>query len=350
MESTARTATGMMGSRTTPSTPLPDSKATTQQSHVVSGTCYIGDSFETVLNPAVGWQDVKYVRAAGMRIAKIDSAGVHYLHKNHLGSTAIVTGDDGNVEESLHYMPYGSMREGIETGVTDFKFTDQELDRETNLYNYNARLYDPALGRFISPDPMIPDFYDPQQLNRYAYVRNNPLKYTDPDGHEIVDSNWEVHLPEPQPNMGFTPEVNEALFNSISPYGPGIYGGTANTALSAAQKGGIGIFGLTQSIGSFLIGYVAGVAFEAIMQCQKFSEKTKVERIKRIKSRMGKPRSAINDPLGIVGVGIDFGIDNSRDDNLSIKNKADDSLDKKKNATDNSNSNNHGKNEIDEEK
>ena len=66
-------------------------------------------------------------------------------------------------------------------------YTDQELDKETGLYNYNARLYDPAVGIFISPDNIVPDVYDPQSLNRFAYARNNPLKYIDPTGHWYND-------------------------------------------------------------------------------------------------------------------------------------------------------------------
>ena len=62
-------------------------------------------------------------------------------------------------------------------------FTDQEFDVETGLYNYNARLYDPVIGRFISPDSIVQAPFDPQTLNRYSYVRNNPLIYTDPSGH-----------------------------------------------------------------------------------------------------------------------------------------------------------------------
>ena len=62
-------------------------------------------------------------------------------------------------------------------------YTDQELDTETGLYNYDARLYDPLIGRFISPDSIVPRPYDPQSLNRYSYCRNNPLIYTDPTGH-----------------------------------------------------------------------------------------------------------------------------------------------------------------------
>ncbi len=57
-------------------------------------------------------------------------------------------------------------------------------------------MYDPVLARFISPDPIIPDLCDPQMLNRYAYARNNPLKYTDPNGHTIKDPQNEVTLPD----------------------------------------------------------------------------------------------------------------------------------------------------------
>jgi RHS repeat-associated protein len=62
------------------------------------------------------------------------------------------------------------------------KFTGQEEDSETGLYNYGARYYDPAVGRFISADSIVPDYTNPQSLNRYSYVLNNPLNYTDPTG------------------------------------------------------------------------------------------------------------------------------------------------------------------------
>lgn len=55
------------------------------------------------------------------------------------------------------------------------------------LYNYGARLYDPEVGRFITPDSIAPDYRNPQSLNRYAYVLNNPMRYVDPTGHEEED-------------------------------------------------------------------------------------------------------------------------------------------------------------------
>lgn len=63
------------------------------------------------------------------------------------------------------------------------KFTGKELDPETGLYYYGGRYYDPEISRFISPDPFVPSAGNPQSLNRYSYVLNNPQGYIDPSGH-----------------------------------------------------------------------------------------------------------------------------------------------------------------------
>ncbi len=83
----------------------------------------------------------------------------------------------------MEYLPFGA--EGYHWGSTIayHRYTDQEWDAETGLYNYNARLYDHIVGRFITPDSIVQSPFDPQTLNRYAYVRNNPLIFVDPSGH-----------------------------------------------------------------------------------------------------------------------------------------------------------------------
>jgi RHS repeat-associated protein len=70
----------------------------------------------------------------------------------------------------------------VQHAVWDYKFTGKERDSESGLDNFEARYLGSSLGRFMSPDPMGGDTKDPQSLNRYAYVRNNPLKLTDPTG------------------------------------------------------------------------------------------------------------------------------------------------------------------------
>jgi hypothetical protein len=58
---------------------------------------------------------------------------------------------------------------------------------------FDARYYDATIGRFTQPDSIIPNIYNPQYLNRYSYVRNNPVRYTDPTGHR--DECGEPELP-----------------------------------------------------------------------------------------------------------------------------------------------------------
>jgi RHS repeat-associated protein len=81
-------------------------------------------------------------------------------------------------------MPFGSLSAQEGTANVAHKFTGQRFDASTGLYFYNARYYDPELGRFISPDVIISNVRDPQEFNRYSYVRNNPVNFTDPSGHK----------------------------------------------------------------------------------------------------------------------------------------------------------------------
>jgi RHS repeat-associated protein len=78
---------------------------------------------------------------------------------------------------------------------------------EYHLYNYNARLYDPVVGRFITPDTIVSDPYNPQSLNRYAYCLNNPLIYTDPTGHYFWESfiNWFIQQFQQEAQKNDTP-------------------------------------------------------------------------------------------------------------------------------------------------
>jgi len=85
----------------------------------------------------------------------------------------------------VRYLPYGGIRVQVGEMPTALGFTGQRLDAGVGLLYYRARYYDPVLGRFIQPDTVLPDPSDPQGLNRYGYVRNNPLRFTDPTGHCI---------------------------------------------------------------------------------------------------------------------------------------------------------------------
>jgi RHS repeat-associated protein len=81
------------------------------------------------------------------------------------------------------YLPYGEERWGTGVLPTDFGYTGQRSEG-FGLYDYNARYYSPGLGRFVSADTIVPEPANPQNFNRYAYGLNNPLRYTDPSGHQ----------------------------------------------------------------------------------------------------------------------------------------------------------------------
>jgi RHS repeat-associated protein len=112
-------------------------------------------------------------------VAQRKGTTLSYIHQDHLTGTSVTSDSSGASTGTIKYFPFGSTRSG--SVCTAKKFTGQRLD-ETGLYYYGARYYDPEIGRFISTDTIVPSPANPQALNRYSYVLNNPLKYNDPTG------------------------------------------------------------------------------------------------------------------------------------------------------------------------
>ena len=90
----------------------------------------------------------------------------------------------------LRYTPWGKERWASNATPTEYQYTSQRNDSTLGLYDYNARYYDPAIGRFISADTIVPDSTSPQSLNRFSYVQNSPLRYIDPSGHDPLGEQW----------------------------------------------------------------------------------------------------------------------------------------------------------------
>lgn len=109
--------------------------------------------------------------------------GIHYFYvKNHLGSNVMTVNRNGSIVQHNHYYPFG-LRMGISNnqGLQPYKYTGKELDMEHGLmlYDYGARQYDPAMGRFLTIDPMAERYY---AVSPYVYCNNNPIRYIDPTG------------------------------------------------------------------------------------------------------------------------------------------------------------------------
>ncbi|MBD3388145.1 MAG: hypothetical protein GF414_04310 [Candidatus Altiarchaeales archaeon] len=100
-----------------------------------------------------------------------------------LGSTSLVVDDTGAEVARQLYTPYGEVRYGADSLPTDFGYTGQRENSYTQLVHMGARWYNPRLGRWLSADTIVPGPTNPQSFNRYSYVYNSPLGYTDSSGH-----------------------------------------------------------------------------------------------------------------------------------------------------------------------
>ncbi|MFA6454342.1 MAG: RHS repeat-associated core domain-containing protein, partial [Patescibacteria group bacterium] len=135
------------------------------------------------------------------------ATSTYYIHTDHLGGSNVITDENGDVVQLLDYYPYGGIRLDEKNGLFDEKkkFTGHEYDAETGLNYMNARYQDGNIGQFLSIDPMFFDVgkdkaifkqqYDkdmaallsnPQELNSYSYVVNNPINKKDLTGKAFV--------------------------------------------------------------------------------------------------------------------------------------------------------------------
>jgi RHS repeat-associated protein len=130
-------------------------------------------------------------KLVGMRKANQPTGNGQYrIVGDQLGSTSLVvnTANPPTVVHRQYFKPYGEAIQVSGTSQTSIGYTGQRLDSESGLMYYGARYYDPVLGHFASGDTISPDKTDPKTRNRYSYVRNNPIRYTDPTGHEAENS------------------------------------------------------------------------------------------------------------------------------------------------------------------
>ncbi len=224
-----------------------------------------------------------------------------YLHGDHLGSASLATNASGAKVSLQRYLPYGGLRVG--GSPTDRQYTVQRREATLGFYDYVARQYDPALGRFLQADSIIPGAasgagggaatlgYDartrltpltvnlgefvlqinaesreilqfgaffqwsvrtrqehnipmgplnPQALNRYAYVLNNPLRYVDPTGHWGITISTHLSASQVQELIEYLDAISE--LNKWSAVGgsgvtgiSGILEATRTTLISGAS-------------------------------------------------------------------------------------------------------------------
>ena len=111
-----------------------------------------------------------------------------YYQFNAYGDVTALIGTDGNTIAKYEYDAFGNLTSQPDTKVNNsITYRGYEYDSETGLYYLNARYYDSETARFLTEDTYRGEKNDPLSLNLYTYCKNNPLKYTDPTGHNAVD-------------------------------------------------------------------------------------------------------------------------------------------------------------------
>ena len=170
-----------------------------EEGKTVDTRYYLGGNYEAHCDSS-GTEERLYVggdyyEAPAILVKKEGKTDIRFLHRDYLGSILQVADNKGNIIEENSFDAWGSRRDPdtqeIYTGteapslMTGRGFTGHEHLDGFGLIHMNARLYDPILGRFLSPDPYVqlPDFT--QAMNRYGYCMNRPLCYVDKNG-EII--------------------------------------------------------------------------------------------------------------------------------------------------------------------
>ena len=154
-----------------------------------STTSFLYNGLDVVLDRGSDGSQVDYLNGVGiddkLRQSSVATGPLYFL-QDQLGSTIALTDSGGSVVERKRYEAFGESQGG---SITRFGYTGRERDMLTGLMHYRARWYDPAQSRFISEDPV--GFSG--GLNLYAYVSNDPMNFSDPQGLWPTQGAWKYH-------------------------------------------------------------------------------------------------------------------------------------------------------------
>ena len=243
-------------------------------SGVTETTIYVGGLLEKVTRGSV--TEYRHLIHGGKGVAAIytrptsGAATTYYVHVDHLGSPELITDSAGAQVVKLSFGAYGERRgsnwSGTPSGsdwtaignTTRDGFTGHEHLDAVSLIHMNGRVYDPVVGRFLSADPVIA-LGSGQGPNPYAYVMNNPLRYTDPSGY-VVQPNDPSPFPDADQRFGcgFLPM-------DCGPFGSGGFGLPGPMTWGSEGSGGTSLPGITVTGGRMWssTGHTGPVSFSA---------------------------------------------------------------------------------------
>jgi RHS repeat-associated protein len=174
----------------------------------------------TTFTTALAWKHSN-VYAAGKLLATYDANGAHYNLNDWLGTKRVQVSTSGTVDETCWSQPFGDNLNCLGPVADDdnLHFTSKQRDTETGNDYFDARYYASSVGRFMSPDWSAQEepvpyakLDDPQSLNLYDYMRNNPLGGVDPDGHCCESDFDSFQTPEQKAYMHAPPDEMDKKF------------------------------------------------------------------------------------------------------------------------------------------
>ncbi len=156
-------------------------------------TLYAGN-YEKVTLPTGVTEHKFYVGNAVITQRSNNANDEFYLHKDHQGSTTSITNAIGMIVQQFVYDPWGkqynvqsnAIFNAYSSPAVSKGYTGHKMVNDLDIIHMNGRIYDPTLGRFLQADPFIQAPKNSQNYNRYSYVLNNPMSYTDPSGYFLL--------------------------------------------------------------------------------------------------------------------------------------------------------------------
>lgn len=234
-------------------------------------TYYIDGAYEKVVRTGGGkaalTEQKLYVGNLVITKRSNNTTDSFYLHKDHQGSTTTITDAAGKSVQQFIYDPWGKQTAVYNTGLlanyiapaATKGYTGHEHISHLDLIHMNGRIYDATIGRFMQADPFIQAPTDTQSYNRYSYVKNNPMSYTDPSGF-FLDKLWKGIKKYWRPIVAIVAAV--VTYGAASGWAAS-WGMTSMTTVGAGVTGSCGI-GL--SVGGYAFaGAAAGAVAGGIM-------------------------------------------------------------------------------------
>ncbi len=163
-----------------------------------------------------GWRRV-FVVAGGVKVEYRDNQT--YFHQaDHLGTPRVQTDSGGNLVETWSYYPFGEQWQQTGSGGNEHRYTGHRRDQETGNDYAGARYLKGSRGRWLAVDPAEGSMSNPQRLNRYAYVINDPVRYRDPDGRDPEEGEGQGEGEAESGQEEKTPTFR--VTSTLNPYGP----------------------------------------------------------------------------------------------------------------------------------